>query len=126
MKFLRLEPPELLNVREKIKEEKRQKEGSPRVWKSVLNFESQPLFIEAEMFEKLAKWSKYELGRVLISKKWERMCFSLIQVPSGRGPNLCQSALQNCRMALLGDSLVFEFWSVLESFFEVFLVGTCT
>ena len=31
MKILRLEPPELLNVREKIKEEKRQKEGSPRV-----------------------------------------------------------------------------------------------
>ena len=55
MKILRLEPPKRLNVREKIKEEKSQKEGSPRVSKSVLNFESQPLFIEAEMFEKLAK-----------------------------------------------------------------------
>ena len=49
--------------------------GNQRVWKSMLNFEMQPLFIEAGVFEKLARWSKYELGHVLISKKIEKDVF---------------------------------------------------
>ena len=60
-KFLRLEPPEGLQrkreKKEEEEEEKGQKEGSQRAWKSVLNFERHPLFIEAGMFENLAKWS---------------------------------------------------------------------
>ena len=80
------------------------KRGNQRTWKSVLNFEIQPLFIEAGVFEKLARWLKYEVRRVLISKQSKMMCFNLIQVLSGRGPSLCQSTLEKCWKALLGFS----------------------
>jgi len=41
----------------------------------VLNFERDPLFVEARMFEKLDELSEYELERVLISKKSKRIRF---------------------------------------------------
>ena len=40
--------------------------------------------MEAGMFEKLAKWSEYELGHVLISKKLKKDEFYLD--PSAFGP----------------------------------------
>ena len=66
---------------------------------------------------------KYKLGRVLISKKSKKVRFISIQESSGRATNLCESALQECRMALLGAKRAFEFWPNLDSFFEVFQPG---
>ena len=68
---------------------------------------------------------RYKLERVFISKKSKKIGF-IIRKSSSRATNSGQSALQECRMALLGARSVFEFWSNLDSFFKDFLARNCT
>ena len=69
---------------------------------------------------------RYELERVLISKKLKKckvylnpevleLSHEFVPIGTPKGP-----------FALLGAELVFEFWSNLDSFFKDFLAWNCT
>ena len=52
------------------------------------------------MLWKISWMIRYELGRVLISKKSKRVGLISIQESLGQASSLCQSALEKCRLAL--------------------------
>ena len=84
----------------------------------ALNSNLFPLFIEVRILKKSE--IKDKLERVLISKKSKKIGFISIRGSSGQAKSLGQSALQECRIALLGAKSAFEFWSNLDSLFEDF------
>ena len=76
----------------------------------------------------------YELEHILISKKLKKIGFISIRKSLGLAENLgqstlgkyrsalamCQSAFQECQMALLGVRSAFEFWPNFDSFLKDF------
>ena len=87
--------------------------GVKKCEKSAEFWEASSIYRGEKASKKLAEWLEYELGCILISKKSKNVRFISI--------SKYRSALQECRMALLGAGPTFEFRSNLDSFFEFFL-----
>ena len=91
----------------------------------TLNFDLFPLFIEVGKLWKISWMIRYELERILISKKLKKIGFVSIKESPGWATNLCQSALGECQVhiwVLVQFKLLFWGFLSWELYLDAFLI----